>query len=104
MKLWTSLLLGATATVASASVDSTLIFSHEDGPDVVLSYDGAALDIPGYCTAASCTAGASGLAALRAATERVYRVFLANFDKIAHSLIAELSIISRLDSSLILNR
>ena len=42
--------------------------------------------------------------ALRASTERIYRVFLANFDKIAHSLIAELSIISRLDNSLILNR
>jgi hypothetical protein len=42
--------------------------------------------------------------ALRAATEQVYRVFLENFDKIAHSLIAELSIISRSDNSLILNR
>lgn len=57
-----------------------------DIPDLLAAMDSATVD------------------ALRAAAERVYRVFLANFDKIAHSLIAELSIIARLDSSLLLNR
>ena len=70
MKLLCLALCAATAA-ASADPDSTLIFSHAAGPDVVLSYDGSALKIPGYCGEGRCVDNARAVADLRRSSEAV---------------------------------
>ena len=70
MKLICLALCAATAA-ASADPDSTLIFSHAAGPDVVLSYDGAQLKIPGFCQEGRCVDNARAVNDLRRSSEAV---------------------------------